>query len=72
MSKKRPFDVLSPDGFSIERDGGYHSEMESKKAFLSFLERFRKQGYYSSIKFGRIPFHEIEGYCTFIKPKTDE
>lgn len=58
------YEVLSPDGFTIEFDKPYYTSKE--KALTSFnewKERYKRQGYYSS-NYGRIPLEELEDHCT--------
>ena len=62
--KKEKWDIISPDGFSFNREGTYPSEEKAKEAAKQIVgERFKAQGYYSSMKFGRIPFDDILDYC---------
>ena len=59
------YEVLSPDGFTIEFDRPYYTSKEKAfEAFDKWKERYRRQGYYSSNN-GRIPLEELENYCTF-------
>jgi hypothetical protein len=59
------YQVLSPDGFTIEFDKAYYPSREKAlEAFHDWKERFRKQGYYSSTEYGRIPLDELENYCS--------
>ena len=58
------YQVLSPDGITIEFDRPYYTSREKAlEAFNDWKERYRKQGYYSSNN-GRIPLDELENYCT--------
>lgn len=61
--KNIKYNILSPDGFSIELNKTYNSIADAKKAFDIWLKRFEAQGYYSA-NFGRIPLNEVEEYCT--------
>lgn len=63
--KKQRYDVLSPDGFSIRREGDFPSEKAREKYFLKWMKRFEHQGYYSSVN-GRIPLDELREHCQFI------
>lgn len=65
---KRPkYKILSPDGFTIEFGITYYRSMKkAKEAFTKFKERYVNQGFYSSVKYGRIPLEELENYCTFV------
>ncbi len=59
------YQVLSPDGFTIEFDKEYYTSKEKAMiAFSEWKERFKRQGYYSSTEYGRIPLDELENYCT--------
>jgi hypothetical protein len=61
------YEVLSPDGFTIEFDKPYYTSKEkAMTAFNEWKERYRRQGYYSSNN-GRISLDELEKYCTFNK-----
>lgn len=62
----KKYQVLSPDGFTIEFDKWtYPSMKKAKEAFLKWSKGFIGQGYYSSSRFGRIPLNELENYCQF-------
>jgi transposase InsO family protein len=57
------FEVLSPDGFTIEFDKPYYTSKEKAfEAFDKWKERYNTQGYYSSNNYGRIPLEELEDY----------
>jgi len=60
---KIKYDVISPDGFSISRDEIWDSPEEAHLALTIWMERYEKQGYYSSNQ-GRIPINELESRCT--------
>ena len=64
MGKK--YDVLSPDGISIHHEDFYDSPEAAKIALTAWVKRYERQGYYSSIKHGRIPLEEIENYCSIV------
>ena len=66
MAKRKKYDVLSPDGFSINRDKVYTSIKGAKKAFNEWKDRFLQQGYYSSNS-GRIDLDMLECYCTIVE-----
>ncbi len=58
------YEVLSPDGFTIEFDRPYYTSKEKAvAAFDKWKERFRRQGYYSSNN-GRIPLEDLENHCS--------
>ncbi len=63
--KTNKFDILSPDGFSIE-GGKTYTRREIKEAFNNWKSRYEKQGYYSSNR-GRIDLDELEQNCTLIE-----
>jgi len=61
------YQVLSPDGFTIEFDKPYYTSKEKAiTAFSDWKERYRRQGYYSSNN-GRISLDELENYITINK-----
>ena len=65
MTKKK-YQVLSPDGFTIEFDKWtYPSKKQMMESFDKWKQRFTFQGYYSSNNYGRIPLDQLENYCTF-------
>lgn len=65
MAQAKKYQVLSPDGFTIEFDKGHYRSMKkAKEAFTNWIRRYEVQGYYSSNN-GRIPLNELENYCTF-------
>ncbi len=53
------YDLLSPDGFSIDREETYPTMKAARTAFKEWKKRFEQQGYYSSNK-GRIPLDELD------------
>lgn len=61
------FDVISPDGFSIHFSDTYKSKREAMTAFQEWKKGYERQGYYSSVKYGRIPLDELENYCQIVK-----
>ncbi|HTD42332.1 MAG TPA: hypothetical protein VK671_16995, partial [Mucilaginibacter sp.] len=65
--KKQKFDILSPDGFSI-RIGvePFTSMKKAREYFLEWKDRFKIQGYYSSVPYGRIPLEDLEDYCEWV------
>ncbi len=64
--KKKRYDVLSPDGFAIDRVATYPSKRTAKSAFRRWKKRYEKQGYYSSNN-GRIALEDLENFCTLIE-----
>lgn len=65
--KKKKFDVISPDGFSIHHEDTYNTKAEAAYAFKQWLKRYEIQGYYSSTNYGRIPLNEVIHYCKIIQ-----
>jgi hypothetical protein len=62
------YQILSPDGFTIEMDKAYYkSQKQALNSLTNWIERYRMQGYYSSRMYGRIDLSEIKNYCQFIK-----
>jgi hypothetical protein len=62
----KKYQVLSPDGFTIEFDKWFYRSMKkAKEAFENWKKRYEQQGYYSSTNYGRIPLNELENYCQF-------
>lgn len=61
------YDVISPDGFSIHPTDTYSSLSKAVKAFKEWKERFKPQGYYSSVSFGRIHLDDLEDFMQFKK-----
>ena len=66
--KKKKYDVISPDGFSI-RIGvpEFNSIKERDQYFKMWKKRYEKQGYYSSVKYGRIHLADLADYCEWIE-----
>jgi hypothetical protein len=66
MSRKK-YQVLSPDGFTIEREPHFYtSKRKAMEAFDKWKKNYERQGYYSSSKYGRIDLLDLEDYCQFI------
>ena len=61
------YEILSPDGFTIEFGKSYSSMEEARQSFEQWKKRYEGQGYYSSVKYGRIPLSDLEHYCTLIE-----
>lgn len=64
--KKKRFDVISPDGFSIHREDTYKTREDAIAAFEIWKQRFEVQGYYSS-NFKRIDLRNLFDYCQIIE-----
>jgi hypothetical protein len=64
--KNKKYQVLSPDGFTIEFDKWtYPSKKQMMESFNKWKQRYSVQGYYSSTNYGRISLDRLEDYCTF-------
>lgn len=62
------FQVLSPDGFTIEFDKPYYpSKKKAFEAFDKWKKRYEVQGYYSSNEYGRILLEDLENYISVNK-----
>ncbi len=66
LGTKKKYDILSPDGFTI-RIGvePFSSKNVAQEYFKKWIDRFKVQGYYSSVSYGRIPLDDLEDYCEF-------
>jgi hypothetical protein len=63
---KTKYQVLSPDGFTLERDTQHYTSKEKAiEAYSKWAERYTTQGYYSSAKHGRIHLSDLSDYCQF-------
>lgn len=60
------YDILSPDGFSIDPEKVYQTEQEAEDAFNEWKKRYERQGYYSS-NHGRIALEDLRDECSLIK-----
>ena len=60
------FQVLSPDGFPINKDKTYCCRESAVIACKEWIDRYEKQGYYSSNE-GRIEFNNIWGMCSIVE-----
>ena len=63
----KSYDVLSPDGFSINPCENYRTIKSAKDGLEKWVKRYEVQGYYSSVQYGRISLTEIHKYCQLIK-----
>lgn len=63
-TKRQKFEILSPDGFSIIYGQTFTSMKTAEKIVKKWIEGYERQGYYSSVKFGRIPLNELPEYLT--------
>lgn len=60
------YDVISPDGFAIEREETYPTPEIAKAKLKEWIKRYERQGHYSSVKYGRIPLDQLENYCVIV------
>jgi hypothetical protein len=56
------FDILSPDGISIMREGYCNTQDEVETTFEQWKKNFEHQGYYSS-NYGRIDLLDLADEC---------
>jgi hypothetical protein len=63
----KKYEILSPDGFTIDPYNKYKSIKQAKIEFNIWLKKYEIQGYYSSVNYGKIPLNEVELYCKIIK-----
>jgi hypothetical protein len=61
------WDVIGPDGISIEFDKNYPSCIAAIRAFIAWREQYKRQGYYSSTIRGRIDLRELYYKCDVIR-----
>lgn len=61
------YDILSPDGFSIEA-GKTYTKPQIPKAFNQWKKKYETQGYYSSNE-GRIPLEDLADVCEIVEIK---
>lgn len=66
MAKKK-YDVLSPDGFSIHHSERFSSPKAALVAAKKWAEGYKRQGYYSSLRYGRIHLSDLLDYCELIE-----
>jgi len=61
---KEKWQVLSPDGITIEIEHhSYPSEKKAKAALKKWIKRYEKQGYYS-YRMQRIPLTKLADMCS--------
>ena len=57
------YDLLSPDGFSIDREETYPTMKAARTAFKEWKKQFEHQGYYGTVQNGQriqIPLNELD------------
>ena len=59
---EKRYDIYSPDGIPIHPEKTYTKD-EVMPAFEEWKKRFEFQGFYSSVRFGRIPLEDLEDFC---------
>lgn len=65
MTTRKKYQVLSPDGITIEFDKWtYPSMKKANEAFQKWKKRYEIQGYYSA-SYGRISLADLEQHCQF-------
>ena len=63
------YNVISPDGFPIERETTYTTIYKAYRALVRFKQRYARQGYYSSVNYGKIHPLDIKDYCEIVATK---
>lgn len=66
MMENQRYFVVSPDGFSIERDRSYETPEDAWAAFDQWEKRYEVQGYYSTFRGTeriQIPLEELKAAC---------
>jgi hypothetical protein len=61
------FDVLSPDGISINPVETYPTRAAAESALRAWVGRFEWQGFYSTSRWERIQLDEIAGRCRIVE-----
>lgn len=64
MSKLK-YQIVSPDGFSINTEGGFSSKKKGMEYFKTWKKRFEAQGYYSA-NYGRVHLLDLQDECQFV------
>lgn len=62
----KKYDLLTPDGFSINPSKTYTTPKQILMAFNDWKKQFEKQGYYSH-EGEKIPLVDLENYCNVIQ-----
>lgn len=66
----KKYQVLSPDGFTVDFRTSYLSKREALEALQEFVERYKAQGYYSQTCYNgyvrRISLEELPDYCNIV------
>jgi hypothetical protein len=60
------YEVLSPDGISINRRR-YRTEEKAVKELELWVKRYEFQGFYSTARWERIPLEDLAGRCRIIQ-----
>lgn len=58
------YNYISPDGFTIYYEN-FKCKDQAEDYLKNWLNSFSKQGYYSSVKYGKIPLSELQTFCEF-------
>lgn len=61
------WDLLSPDGISIQATGYFRSKEEAEAAFDNWKSHFAYQGYYLTSNWTKIPLDKLRKYCSLIR-----
>lgn len=71
MKTKKKFIVEGPEGIPISR-APFATRTAAQAAIPAFVERFRQQGYYSTVKHEHIPLELIAQCCSIVPVDPDE
>lgn len=66
MSKKKPFQINSPDGFSINMEGGFDTWQEAFAFFDLWHKQFVRQGHYTNSRREHIHPSDLTDECKWI------
>ena len=66
MAVTKGYDIYTPDGFGMYMDKIYSTPEKAEEAFLVWIKRYEKQGYYSTSKREQIPLTELRSNCNLI------
>ena len=61
------YDILSPDEININRGQAYETVYKAYRAFIKWKNQYTNQGYYSSVKYGKIHLDDLKDYCEIIE-----
>ncbi len=65
MSEPQQFVVIGPDEIEIQPEP-FASRAAAEDALKKWVERYRRQGYYSTARWERIPVDELAERCRIV------